>query len=132
MNVASHMDNLQESTRKIRQAVSEGLIENQRTLGFHASAASADMLEIILHEGNLIDSGFAVKHEWFNSDRKTKEKFPFEFPRKAEIVALIRKIENNRNKLCYGKRQDEELLEQLVKDFNSLKEIFMEATGHEL
>jgi len=90
------------------------------------------MLEIILHRSNLVDFGFNIKHEWFNSKRRIAEKFPFDFPRKKEILGIIPKIENIRNKLCYGKRQEIFVLEKLVKDFNSLKKIFTEVTGYEL
>lgn len=89
-------------------------------------------MEIILHKNNLIDPGFIIKHEWFNSKKKTAEKFSFDFPHKEEIIKIVTKIESVRNKLCYGKRADEKELEQLVKDFTLLKEIFMEATNYEL
>ncbi|MBI4983079.1 hypothetical protein HZC32_00335 [Candidatus Woesearchaeota archaeon] len=132
MNVQSHLESLKESVRELEEAVKKGLSFKQRSLGFHASAAAMDMLEIIFHEHNLVDPGFVVKHEWLNSPKKIKEKFPFDFPHKSEIISLASKIEAQRNKLCYGKRQSEEVLENLVKDFNSLKEIFTEVTGHEL
>ncbi|GBE19820.1 hypothetical protein BMS3Abin17_00549 [archaeon BMS3Abin17] len=132
MKIESHLENLKESIEEIDEAVTKGLEKKQRTIGFHTSAGAVDILEIILHERNLIDSGFVIKHEWFNSKRRIAEKFNFDFPRKEEIMNLIAKIENVRNKLCYGKRQDEAVLEKLVHDFNSLKKIFTEVTGHEL
>lgn len=132
MNVQSHLENLKESVAEIEEAVQKGLIVKQRSLGFHASAAATDMLEIVLHERNLVDPGFVAKHEWLNSPKKIKEKFPFDFPRKSEILSLSAKIEAQRNKLCYGKRQGEEILVRLLADFNSLKDIFVKVTGHEL
>jgi hypothetical protein len=132
MKIESHLENLKESIREIEESISKGLISKQRTLGFHASAGAADVIEIILHKNNLIDSGFIVKHEWFNSKRKIEEKLNFEFPRKKEILDLVVKIEYVRNSLCYGKRQEEEKLEELVSDFNKLKEFFMEVTGYGL
>ncbi len=132
MNVQSHLESLKESVGEIEEAVKKGLITKQRSLGFHASAAAVDILEIVFHERNLVDPGFVVKHEWLNSPKKIKEKFPFDFPHKFEIMSLASKIEAQRNKLCYGKRQSEDVLERLVEDFNSLKEIFTEVTKHEL
>ncbi len=132
MNVQSHLESLNESVGEIEEAIKKGLLSKQRSLGFHASAAATDMLEVILHERNLVDPGFVFKHEWLNSSKKIKEKLPFDFPRKFEIMSLASKIEAQRNKLCYGKRQSEEILEKLVKDFNSLKAIFTEVTKHEL
>ncbi len=132
MKIESHLENLRESIEEIEAAVTKGIEKRQRTLGFHTSAAAIDMLEILLHEKNLIDPGFIIKHEWFNSKRKIDEKFPFDFPEKKSILALIMNIENVRNKLCYGRRQDEFILEKLLRDFNSLKKIFLEETKHEL
>ncbi len=132
MKIENHLENLKESISEIEECIKKGLVEKQRTLGFHASAGAIDMLEVILHKKELIDYGFIIKHEWFNSKNKIKEKFNFEFPRKVEILKLISSIENVRNKLCYGKRQSEEVLEEIVKNFNYLKEIFNEVAGYEL
>ena len=132
MRVEAHLENLQESVREVERAVQEGLLQNQRSLGFHASAAAVDMLEIILHERRLIDPGFVIKHEWFNSAKKIAEKFPFDFPKKKEILVLVSQIENVRNTFCYGKRQSEEALESVITAFNTLKQLFVEVTGHEI
>jgi len=132
MKIDSHLENLKESVREIEEAITKGLSKKQRTLGFHTSAAAIDILEIILHEKNLIDPGFIIKHEWFNSEKKIEEKFPFDFENKKEIIILIKNIENARNNLCYGKRQDDKTLEKLIQDFNKLKNIFREATNYEL
>ena len=50
----------------------------------------------------------------------------------SSVVAHPAKIESIRNKLCYGKRQEEVILEKLVENFNSLKQIFVEVTKYEL
>ncbi len=132
MKIESHLENLRESVKELEDAVKKGLTSKQRSIGFHASSGAIDMLEIILHEKNLIDPGFVFKHEWLNSPRKIKEKLTFDFPRKQEILALASKIEGMRNKLCDGKRQDESVLETVVHDFQELKKIFQEVTEHEL
>ena|SRR3989344_3033841 len=132
MKIDSHLENLKESIREVEEAVTKGLSTKQRTLGFHTSAVAIDILEIILHKNNLIDPGFVIKHEWFNSERKIEEKFPFDFQYKKEIMNLIKNIENIRNNLCYGKRQEDKILEKLIYDFNKLKELFKEVTGYEL
>ncbi len=132
MKIEHHLENLKESIREIEEAITKSLLSKQRTVGFHTSAGAIDMLEIMLHKNNLIDAGFIIKHEWLNSKNTIKEKFPFDFPRKTQIIEIIARIENLRNKLCYGKRQDEKTLERLILDFNKLKEIFMEVTTYEL
>lgn len=132
MHVQEHLESLKESVKELQRIVPEGLSQHQRTLGFHTSAAAIDMLEILFHERNLIDPGMVLKHEWFNSQRKIEEKFPFDFPRKKEMFSLITSIEARRNKLCYGKRQPEPVLEELLQHFLKLKELFEEVTQHEL
>ena len=132
MKIESHLENLKESIGEIEEGIQKGLQEKQRTIGFHTSAGAIDILEIILHKNNLIDPGFVIKHEWFNSQRKIEETLNFDFPKKKEIIELITKIENIRNKLCYGKRETEETLEKIVQDFTKLKKIFTEVTNNAL
>ena len=124
MNKESHLRNLKESLNLIEESIEKGLLERQRTIGFNTSAACADMLEIFLHNKNLIDSGFIIKHDWLKSANKTKEKFPFDFPNKKQIIDLILKIEEKRNLLCYGKPQKIEVIQEVLNNFNKLKEIF--------
>jgi hypothetical protein len=90
------------------------------------------MLEILLHKKSLIDPGFVVKHDWFDSKKKIEEKFPFDFPNKKEIFELMFRIESKRNLLCYGKPQKEEVILELLQEFNKLKEKFKEAGLDEL
>lgn len=132
MKIENHLENLKESIREIDEAIEKGLLEKQRTIGFHTSAGAIDMLEIILHENNLIDPGFLINHDWFNSEKKIKEKLSFDFQRKNEIINLIKNIESVRNKLCYGKKQKIEILEKVISNFNKLSKIFKEITKHEL
>jgi hypothetical protein len=132
MKIESHLENLEESIREIKNAVKEGLEKKQRTIGFHTSSAAIDMLEIILHKNNLIDPGFIIKHEWINSKNKIEEKLSFKFLKKEEILQHIIKIESARNKFCYGKRQKEDVLEKIVDEFNKLKDLFAEVSGYEL
>jgi len=132
MKIESHLENLKESVREIEDAVKEGLEKKQRSIGFHTSSAAIDILEIILHKSKLIDPGFVIKHEWLNSKRKIEEKLSFDFQKKNEIFKHIIKIESARNKLCYGKRQKEKNLEEVVNEFNKLKELFIEVSGYEL
>jgi len=132
MKIESHLENLRESIEEIENAITKGIDKRQRTIGFHTSAAAVDMLEILLHEKNLIDPGFIVKHDWFNSKRRVMEKFHFDFSKKEDILELILEIEKVRNSLCYGKRQEVFILEKLVENFNHLRKIFTEVTKHEL
>ena len=127
MNPDDHYRQLRESLAVIEESIETGLLERQRNIGFNTSAACSDLLEILLHKLNLIDPGFVVKHEWFNSQNKLREKFPFDFQHKTKIFTLIAKIEGKRNQLCYGKPQKIEVIQEVLFAFNQLKEIFKEA-----
>lgn len=126
MKIENHLERLRESLDLIGESIEKGLVERQRTIGFNTSAVSVDMLEIFLHRKNLIDQGFLIKHEWLKSKNKIKEKFPFDFSKKKEILNLMFKIEEKRNSLCYGKPQKEDVVREVINNFNKLKEIFKE------
>ncbi len=125
MKIESHLEKLKESDDVIRQCIEEGLIaKRQRTIGFHASAAAIDLLEIFLHKKHLIDPGKQIKHDWFTSKNKIQEKLDFEFENKKQILEAIFLIESRRNVLCYGSPQSEEFIEEIVRAFLKLKELF--------
>ena len=126
MKFKDHQERLKESLEVIEDCIEKGVVERQRTIGFNISAASADMLEMLLHKNNLIDPGFVIKHDWFNSERKVGEKLDFDFPNKKGIIKLMCAIEFKRNILCYGKTQKSEVLEEAIHDFTALKNIFKE------
>ena len=54
MNVDKHYERLKESLEVLDEAISKGVVSRQRTIGFNCSAASADMLEIYLHNNDLM------------------------------------------------------------------------------
>lgn len=132
MKIDSHELNLKESVEEIKEAIKKGIEEKQRTIGFHTSSGAADMLEIILHKKGLVDPGFILKHDWFNSKNKVADKLNFDFPRKEEIIGLIYEIESLRNSLCYGRRRKEEEIMPVIISFNKLKEIFDEVVKNGL
>ena len=127
MNIDKHRERLAESLEVLDECISKDIAKRQRTISFNCSVASADMFEIYLHQNNLVDPGFTVKHEWFKSKNKLKEKFPFEFPNKKEILSLMEKIEEKRNVLCYGSPKKEEVVKEVILNFNKLKQLFEQA-----
>ena len=126
MNIEKHYERLGESLEVLDESISKDIIRRQRTIGFNCSVASSDMLEIYLHEKNLIDPGFLIKHEWFKSKNKIKEKFPFDFENKEKILFIIEKIEDKRNSLCYGSPKEEKIVREVIENFNKLKRLFNE------
>jgi hypothetical protein len=126
MNTEWHKKALRESLESIKESVQKGLEERQRTIGFHCSAAAADMLEIFLHEQNIIDPGASIKHDLFASRRKAEERLPFEFQNKEKLIGLFLELERQRNLLCYGKQQTRKRIEDYLSVFNSIRKTFDE------
>ena len=127
MKTETHLKYIKESLQVIEESIKTGILERQRTIAFSASAAYTDMLELLLHKNNLINHGFLVKHEWLKSKNKIQQKFPFNFPKKEEILDLTFKLESKRNPLCYGSPATLETMQKFIEDFNKLKEKFKEA-----
>jgi len=123
MNIESHKKAIRESLDVLEQCVQAGIQNRQRTVGFHCSAASVDMLEIYLHSKNLIDPGTTIKHDFFSSQKIALERVNPDFPRKAEIIGILAGIESKRTLLCYGKPQPQETIESAIRLLNSLREI---------
>ena len=123
MKIEDHYKNLNESLTVIRDCIRKGVENYQRSIGFHVSVALCDMLEIYLHDNNLIDPGSVIKHDFFASRRKANERLP-EFEDKEKIISLLAEIDEKRNILCYGKRQVKENLAEFLERFHSLKKIF--------
>ena len=105
MKIEDHNRNIRESLEVIHECIQKGIQERQRTIGFNASVAATEMLEVYLHKQNLINPGTILKHEWFTSERKAYEKLSFDFPEKEAIIKILVEIESKRNILCYGKPQ---------------------------
>ncbi len=124
MKVEKHYERLNESLEVIDDCITKGVLKRQRTLGFSCSAAASDMVEIFLHNQNLIDPGFVIKHEWFASKNKINEKLGFEFEEKSEILKIMHEIESKRNDLCYGSPKEEKDIKEMLSKFNELKNIF--------
>ena len=124
MKIEDHLRNIKESLDDIKESIQKGLVERQRSIGFHTSVAATEMLEVFLHKNNLINPGIVLKHESFNSIKKAKDKLNFDFEEKEEILKLLNEIEIKRNQLCYGKKQPIELIESVVSSFNKTKTLF--------
>jgi len=120
MKTETHAAAVKESLDEIRDCIAKGVESRQRTIGFHCSAAAADLLEIYLHQQNLIDAGTSIKHNWFSSVKTASKRLP-DFPQKTEILQSLNEIEKKRNLLCYGKPQPAKTIEELISTFNKLK-----------
>lgn len=121
MKAETHLAAIKESIEELQDCIAKGIEKRQRTIGFHCSAAAADLFELFLHKQNLIDPGANVKHNWFASTGAAKKRFAFDFPKKEELLKILNEIEKNRNLLCYGKPQPAKTIEETIVLFNKLK-----------
>lgn len=127
MKREGHIQRLKESIRKLEDSIQQGdLTLSQMTIGFHTSAAAANLLELYLHKSALADYTFRFQHNWMKSKNIMKTKLPYEFPQKEEIIGLLYSIEKNRDKLCYGKPCPEEEVAEQIERFNRVKKLFEE------
>lgn len=132
MKKEGHIERLKESIETIEEAVQGDITKKQMSIGFHTSVAAANFIEMYLHINNLADYTFRFQHNWMKSKKMMKDRLPYEFQNKEEIINLLYLIEKNRDKLCYGKPQPEEIIIEQIDFFNRLKEIFREMGVNEL
>lgn len=126
MKIEGHKERLKESAEIIEEAIQGDITKRQMSIGFHTSVAAANFLEAYLHMHNLADYTFRFQHNWMKSKKMMIDRLPYEFQNKEKIIDLLYQIEKNRDKLCYGKPQPEELVIEQIELFNRLKETFRE------
>ena len=124
MLIENHIRIIREGFSAVHWAIDQGIEEKQTTIGFYSSVIAVNMFELFLQEKKLIKSDYLLKHEWFKSKNKIREKIDFEFERKEEILDLLFKIEEKRNILCYGKKQSIDLINKMLEYIYDLKDIF--------
>ena len=109
-SITIHKEHIKEHVQELRDALAIGIEQRPVTLGLHTSACSISLLELYLHKLGKIQSGTMVKYEWFKEPQAGQKVIPIaerkisvEFPHKEELFKLLYIIEDNRNKLIYGK-----------------------------
>lgn len=124
LKIDLHKKSLSESLEVIEECIQFDLFfKRQKSIGFHCSSASIDLLEMLLHRLNLVSLSAQIKHNWFASENKIKEKLNFDFPDKQKIIQILMEIEEKRNLLCYGKPQPEKIMRDDIFLLKELKEI---------
>lgn len=127
-----HIEILRESFETLKECVELGINKKQRTIGFHTSLASVEMLEMYLHKINILPVTFRLNHAWMKSLKKIKEKIPHDFPQKDNIIRLTYYIEKNRDILCYGKQVESSVIKEQLEHFYNLRDIFKELGLNEI
>src|SRR3989344_8106941 len=109
-SVEQHKLQIKEHIQELTDAIAIGLENRPATLALHVSACSISLLEMYLHVLGKISTGTTIKHEWFKPPRPEQKIAPIaerrlgvDFPNKDEILSLMYLIEDQRNKLIYGK-----------------------------
>lgn len=131
-SIQIHKEHIQEHLQEMTDALAIGLEKRPATIGLHASACSIELLELYLHVFGKISVGTMIKHEWFKApkpDQKiapiAERKIQAEFPAKSELFELMYSIEENRNKLIYGK-PNISAIESVYNSFKRLHQIISE------
>lgn len=127
-SASDHKKRIKEHLDELQDAINIGIEKRPATVGFHASACAAELLEMYLHISNLISSGKVVNHSWFKRPKEGQKieplierKLPVHFPEKERIYELIYVIEENRDNLVYGKSKKSQV-EITISAFQKLRE----------
>lgn len=124
MKIEQHEKAYEEHKKNIDRSIEEGIEENQRNIGYNISQGSVELFSIFLHKLNLLQgSGDQLDHRIFKSENLIKNKIPSNFPKREEILKLMKEIEEERIALCYGSRKSKERIEKSIKNFNKLRDI---------
>lgn len=128
MKVEFHVTHYRESLDAIELAIERGLERNQRSIGFHTSAASVDLLSLYLFQERLITPGTQIQHSWFRSEVRAREHLAMDFPDKDRVFELMAQIEAARDGLCYGRPRPIDEVQRTIETFQKLRTLF-EAMG---
>ncbi len=119
-----HEKTIRELLDDIEEKVRLNLVaKRQKIIGFAVSEAATNIFALYLHKKNLIDPGFQINHSFFASLKKAQNTFSAEFPRKNEILELLVRIEELRNRLCYGREKEAKEANEAVESLYKLKSI---------
>lgn len=109
-SIEQHKIQVKEHMQELADAIAIGLENRPATLALHVSACSISLLEMYLHVLGKISTGTTIKHDWFKRPKEGQKISPLAerklgaiFPEKEKILSLLYIIEENRNKLIYGK-----------------------------
>lgn len=134
-SIKEHKQRIKEHLEELQDSVNIGLETRPVTVGFHASACAAEMLEMYLHLLNLISTGKKVNHTWFKKPQEGQKieplierKLPVSFQDKEKIYALIYSIEESRDNLVYGKPKKDEV-KAVFTAFQKLKALMEKKIG---
>ena len=124
MKVEEHEKAYKEHLHSLNKSIEEGIVENQRNIGYNVSQGSVELFSIFLHKLHLLQgSGDQIDHRIFKNKSLIEKKIPVDFPDRKKILELMRLIELERNVICYGTRKPEKRVENIIKNFQELRKL---------
>ena len=130
--ISVHKEHIEEHLQELEDAIAIGTEKRPATIGLHTSACSIELLEVYLHVLGKLTSGGILKHEWFKSPKQDQKVLPLAerritatFPDKEKLLSLMYVIEEERNKLIYGKPRQSSI-DAVLKAFQELHHIVRE------
>ncbi|MEK6893247.1 MAG: hypothetical protein AABX07_03515 [Nanoarchaeota archaeon] len=127
-SIEEHEKTVRELLEDIEEKIRLGLVaKRQKIIGFSVSEASTNLFAIFLHKNALIEPGFNVNHSFFASQKRAEQMFQFNFKNKDEILSDLVKIEELRNRLCYGREKEAREANEVVSILFKLKNVLEEA-----
>ncbi len=126
-SIEEHEKTAKELIDDIEEKIRLGIVaKRQKIIGFAVSEASTNLFAIFLHRKKLIEPGFNINHSFFISQKRAENTFPYEFTNKKEILNLLVKIEELRNRLCYGREKDAKEAKEAIDLIFKLKSLLEE------
>ena len=123
-SIEEHEKTVKELLADIEEKIRLSLVaQRQKIIGFSVSECSANLFAIFLHNNKLITPGFHVNHRLFASERIANESFTSEFENKKEVISILVKIEELRNRLCYGREKEAQEANEAIQILYKLKSL---------
>jgi len=114
---------IEDIEEKIRLGI---IVKRQKIIGFAVSEASTNLFAIFLHKHNLITHGFNLNHSFFASQKRAENTFNSDFNNKKKVIEILVRIEELRNRLCYGRDKEAKEANEAIKLLFELKKMLEE------
>lgn len=106
-SIEEHEKTANELIEDIEEKIRLNLVaKRQKIIGFAVSETASNLFAAFLHKKELINQGFNVNHLFFASMQRAERTFPSDFPEKKDALATLVRIEELRNRLCYGREKE--------------------------
>lgn len=99
------------------------LVERQKIIGFSASEAATNLFALLLHSKRLVEPSYNLNHRFFSSKKIAGKILNFDFDDKENLIELLIKQEEFRNKLCYGRDKNAEVVHDAIKNLFEIKKL---------